>query len=151
MDRLKDKVCIVTGGAQSLGRAMAERFAGEGAKMVVVFDIQDTTFEQANIRFVKGSVTDRDACYALAKAVWDEFGRIDVLVNNAGVIRDAMTHKMTDDQWYECLDINLKGALYMTGAVGPYMMEQGTGSLIGLGSLAGMSVNFLLCRGVLFK
>jgi len=141
MSRLNGKVCIVTGGAQGIGRAIAQLYASQGAKMVIVGDLQDTTFEQPNIRPEKLNTTNRTETEAFVKKIWEEFGQIDVIVNNAGITRDALCNKMTEEQWNLVIDVNLKGPHNMVAAAGPYLMEQGYGSIITMGSIIGLYGN----------
>lgn len=141
MGRLAGKVCIVTGAAQGIGRAITDLFAHEGAEVVFALDLQEAKYEQANIRAVKLNTTDRAGVVALVTAIHDEFKHIDVVVNNAGITRDALTHKMTEDQWNLVLDVNLKAPHYMVAAVGPLMMAQGTGSIVNISSIVGLYGN----------
>jgi len=141
MNRLTEKVCIVTGSAQGIGRAMVELFAAEDAKKIIALDMQEATYNETNIRAVKLDTTDKDGVFSLVKSVWEEFGRIDVIVNNAGITRDALCNKMTDEQWDIVMDVNLKAPHYMIAAAAPYLMEQGSGSLINLSSISGVYGN----------
>jgi 3-oxoacyl-[acyl-carrier protein] reductase len=105
--RLKGKVAIITGGARGIGKGTAVRFAKEGAK-VVVCDFDEAA--GGNALFVKVDVTNRDQINAVVAATMEKYGRIDVLVNNAGITADATLGKMTEEQWDRVIDINLKGA-----------------------------------------
>ena len=138
--RLKDKVAIITGAAKGLGGEMARLFAREGAK-VVALDVGEMTYEAENIEYCRLNVTDVAACETLFNYVKDKYGRIDVLVNNAGITRDAMTRKMTDEQWDLVVDVNLKGVFNLTRFVGPYMQTQGGGSIISISSVVGVFGN----------
>ena len=134
--RLENKVAIVTGAAKGLGGAMAQLFAQEGAKVIAV-DMMPLTYEAENVEFYKLNVTDGAACKALTDYAKEKYGKIDVLVNNAGITRDAMTRKMTDEQWDLVIDINLKGVFNLTRYVGPMMEELGGGSIINISSVVG--------------
>mgnify|MGYP002514943881 CR=1 FL=1 len=134
--RLENKVAIVTGAAKGLGGAMAQLFAQEGAKVIAV-DMMPLTYEAENVEFYKLNVTDGVACKALTEYAKEKYGKIDVLVNNAGITRDAMTRKMTDEQWDLVIDINLKGVFNLTRYVGPLMEELGGGSIINIASVVG--------------
>ena len=138
--RLKDKVAIITGAAKGLGGEMARLFAREGAK-VVALDVGEMTYEAENIEYCRLNVTDVATCETLFNHVKDTYGRIDVLVNNAGITRDAMTRKMTDEQWDAVIDVNLKGVFNLTRFVGPYMQAQGGGSIISISSVVGVFGN----------
>ena len=141
MDRLKDKVCIITGSAQGIGRAMVELFAAEGAKMIIALDMQEASYAEDNVRAVTLNTTDKEGVTSLVKGVWEEFGQLDVIVNNAGITRDALCNKMTDEQWDIVMDVNLKAPHYMVAAAAPFLMEQGSGSLINLSSISGVYGN----------
>jgi len=134
--RLQGKVAIVTGGARGLGQAMAELFAKEGAQVIAV-DMGDLSYEKDNVEGYKLNVTDSEACGAFFQYVADKYGRIDVLVNNAGITKDALTRKMTDDQWDAVINVNLKGVFNLTRHVGPYMQSKGGGSIINISSVVG--------------
>ena len=138
--RLKDKVAIITGAAKGLGGEMAQLFAKEGAK-VLALDMGKMTYETENVEYYKLNVADVAACEALFNYAKDKYGRIDVLVNNAGITRDAMTRKMTDEQWDMVLDVNLKGVFNLTRHVGPFMQQQGGGSIISISSVVGVFGN----------
>lgn len=134
--RLKGKVCIVTGGARGLGKAMAELFANEGAK-VIACDLEDLTYEKENVEGYKLNVTDLKACRELAEYAKEKYGKVDVLVNNAGITRDVLTRKMTEEQWDLVIDVNLKGVFNLTRYVGPMMEVDGSGSIINISSVVG--------------
>ena len=138
--RLKNKVAIVTGGSRGLGQAMAELFAAEGAKVIAV-DMGDMVYECANVEYYKLNVTDRDACKSFYDWAIAKYGQIDVLVNNAGVTRDSMTRKMTDEMFDFVLDVNLKGVFNLTRYIGPQMEEIGGGSIINISSVVGVFGN----------
>ena len=138
---LKDRVVIVTGGAAGIGRATAERFAAEGARVVV----WDVTTEP------KIDVTKRDDVERAADAVIKEHGRIDVLVNNAGILRDAQLVKwkdgavaatMDDATFDAVVNVNLKGVFVCTRAVVPHMIRAGRGVILNASSVVGLYGNF---------
>lgn len=135
---LKDKVVIVTGGAAGIGRATAERFRAEGAK-VVVWDLPGV------------DVTKADVVKAATDAVMKEHGRIDVLVNNAGILRDAQLVKwkdgavsgMMDDATFDAvINVNLRGVFLCTRAVAPHMIKAGRGVILNASSIVGLYGNF---------
>ncbi|NLB20496.1 MAG: SDR family NAD(P)-dependent oxidoreductase, partial [Clostridium sp.] len=134
--RLQDKVCVITGGARGLGQAMAELFANEGAK-VIAADMGDMAYVHKNVEGYKLNVTDAEACKAFTEEIIEKYGKIDVLVNNAGITRDALTRKMTDDMWDLVIDVNLKGVFNLTRYVGPAMQANGSGSIINISSVVG--------------
>ena len=96
MNRLEGKVALVTGGSMGIGRAIVDRFAAEGAKMVISCDINPCEFEQENVRGEILNVTDREGIKALVKKIVEEFGTIDILVNNAGITQDAPFVRMSE-------------------------------------------------------
>ena len=135
---LKDKVVIVTGGAAGIGRATAAAFASEGAR-VVVWDVPDV------------DVTKNDVVTAAVEKVVAEHGRIDVLVNNAGIVRDAQLVKWKDGSVLSTMDdatfdavinVNLKGVFYCTRAVVPHMIKGGGGVILNASSIVGLYGNF---------
>ena len=138
--RLENKVAVVTGGAQGLGKEMAVRFAKEGAKVVAV-DMQDLPYKEKNVEGKILNVTDTKAVQTFYDEVIDSYGRIDILVNNAGITADSMTRKMTDEQWNKVLDVNLKGVFNLTRHIGPQMEQNGGGSIINISSVVGIFGN----------
>ncbi len=148
--RLSDKVAIVTGSAQGIGLATALRLASEGAR-VVVSDLGGARVQAAvaQVRAAGGQamgcvvdVTDRaaiDAMVAEVKAAW---GRIDVLINNAGITKDARLAKMTSAQFDAVIAVNLKGVFECTQAVAELMVTQGSGSIVNASSVVGLYGNF---------
>ncbi|KKM09458.1 hypothetical protein SY88_17670 [Clostridiales bacterium PH28_bin88] len=146
--RLKDKVALVTGGARGIGKETALLFAKEGAKVVICdFDAQageaaaKELGEFTEALFFKVDVTNRADVQAMVDGTIAKFGRIDVLVNNAGITADAFLTKMTEEQWDKVISVNLKGVFNCTQAVAPIMMEQGSGSIINASSVVGVYGN----------
>ena len=144
--RLKDKVCVVTGGARGIGRGVVETFAREGARRVWALDVNDAEFPalEKEIPCVKGAVvnvSDTAAVNALVAKIAAESGAIDVLVNNAGITRDALIQKMGDDEWDAVINVNLKGVFCMTRAVAPLMMAAGAGAIVSISSIVGLDGN----------
>ena len=139
--RVEGKVCIVTGGTRGIGKCIVERLAQEGAKVVFSCDMLEADYTQDNIRHVRLSVTDRAEVKAFVDKVAAEFGMIDVLVNNAGITRDGLMRKMTEEQWDLVIDVNLKGVFNMTQAVSPIMVKNKKGSIINLSSVVGLFGN----------
>lgn len=138
--KLQGKVAIITGAAKGLGGEMAQLFAKEGAK-VIAADMSALTYEAANVEYYALNVTDSAACEALFNHAKEKYGRIDVLVNNAGITKDALTRKMTDDQWDAVIAVNLKGIFNLTRHIGPFMQAQGGGSIISISSVVGVFGN----------
>lgn len=138
--RLNEKVAIVTGGAKGLGQAMCELFANEGAKVIAV-DMMDLTYSHPNVEFYKLNVANSEDVNKFADFVFQKHGKVDILVNNAGITRDAMTRKMTDEQFDVVISVNLKGVFNMTRAFGPRMEEANYGSIINISSVVGVYGN----------
>jgi 3-oxoacyl-[acyl-carrier protein] reductase len=150
MKRAQDKVVIITGGASGIGKVAAQRFAAEGAR-VVIWDINADQAEatRAQIEAEGGqaavglvNTTQPEQVAAAAQAVHAQFGSIDVLINNAGITRDATLRKMTLQQWQQVLDVNLTGVFVCSQAVAPYMEAQQSGRIINTSSVVGLYGNF---------
>jgi 3-oxoacyl-[acyl-carrier protein] reductase len=148
--RLADKVSIITGAAQGIGLATALKFAQEGA-IVIVCDVKqqavDAAVEQcqalgASARGFVVDVTQRDMVDAMVKAVHAQFGRVDVLVNNAGITQDARLQKMTLEQFDRVIDVNLRGVFHCAQAVTDLMVAQGSGVILNASSVVGIYGNF---------
>ena len=148
--RLQDKVCIVTGAAQGIGLATALKFAREGA-IVAVCDRRADAVAQAVAQCqALGAqslgcvvdVTDRAMVDAAVAQVLARHGRIDVLVNNAGITKDARLQKMTLEQFDAVIDVNLRGVFHFSQAVADTMVEQGSGVILNASSVVGIYGNF---------
>ena len=140
MKKLNGKVAVVTGGAKGLGQAMCELFAKEGA-IVIAADMSPLEYEAENVFGYILNVTNTDAVSKFYEEIINKYQKIDILVNNAGITRDAMTRKMSDDQWQLVIDVNLKGVFNMTRLVGPQMEVNGYGSIINISSVVGLFGN----------
>jgi 3-oxoacyl-[acyl-carrier protein] reductase len=138
--RLKNKICVVTGAAQGIGAATVARFLAEGAS-VVGCDRNPGAIHQDAVSFAV-DVTQREQVDALVAAVLARFGRIDVLVNNAGITRDARLVKMTQAQFDDVIDVNLRGVFHCAQAVAPTMISQGAGAILNASSVVGLYGNF---------
>jgi len=143
---LTNKICIVTGGAQGIGRCIVETFARQGAAMVYACDMslqamEDLERDYDNVCAKQLNVCDRDAIGELVGELTATHGHIDVLVNNAGITRDNLLDRMSEDDWDMVLDVNLKGVFNMTQAVVPAMIANGTGSIITMSSVVGTDGN----------
>jgi len=114
MNRLEGKIAVVTGSARGIGRAIVEKLAAHGAKMVISCDMGESSYEQANVVHKILNVTDREAIKTFVDEVEKEYGKIDILVNNAGITKDGLLMRMTEDQWDAVINVNLKGVFNMT-------------------------------------
>ncbi|MEX3070734.1 beta-ketoacyl-ACP reductase [Vibrio alginolyticus] len=142
----ENKVCLVTGAAQGIGRAIVERFASNGAQCVYALDVnaeslQSTFRHIENVEPVVINICDRKAINHLVEQIRETHSRIDILVNNAGVTRDALIDKMTEQDWDFVLDVNLKGVFNLTQAVAPIMMANNYGSIVTMSSVVGTDGN----------
>ena len=138
--RLKNKICIVTGAAQGIGAATVKKFAAEGA-IVIGCDRRPGAIEGASETFAV-DVTDRAQVDAMVAAVLARHGRIDVLVNNAGITQDARLVKMTLQQFDAVIDVNLRGVFHCAQAMADTMIEQGRGVILNASSVVGIYGNF---------
>ena len=148
--RLAGKVSLITGAAQGIGLATALKFAQEGA-IVIVCDVKQAAVDEAvkqcqatgaqALGFVV-DVTQREMVDATVKAVLEKFGRIDVLVNNAGITQDARLQKMTLEQFDRVIDVNLRGVFHCAQAVTDAMVAQGSGVILNASSVVGIYGNF---------
>ncbi|MFX0199488.1 MAG: 3-oxoacyl-ACP reductase family protein [Candidatus Hodarchaeota archaeon] len=148
--RLQGKIALVTGSSRGIGRAIALDFASEGATVVVNYSksedeakevIQTIETQGSTALLCKADISDRKAVEQIVKTILNEFGRIDVCVNNAGVIfRGALGFKGDDPKvWQTTIDTNLKGTFYVINAVKEQMLQQQSGSIINISSIAGLS------------
>jgi 3-oxoacyl-[acyl-carrier protein] reductase len=148
--RLNDKVCIITGAAQGIGMATALKFAREGAK-VAIWDLAPSGIDEA-VRQCREAgaeatgyvvdVTQRVMVDAAVAKTRERFGRIDVLVNNAGITQDARLQKMTLEQFDRVIDVNLRGVFHCAQAVVDGLVAQGSGVILNASSVVGLYGNF---------
>ena len=150
MKRLENKVAIITGGTAGIGAAAAKKFAQEGAKVTVwarnaekgkAF-VEAMAKEGYTICFDAVDTSNYEQVVAATKRVFDANGKIDILINNAGITNDSILKKMTPEQWQSVIDINLTGTFYCTKAVNQYMVEAGWGRIINVSSVVGLYGNF---------
>lgn len=148
--RLAGKVSIITGAARGIGRATAEKFAREGARVVVAdLDLASVRAVAQSLVDVGGDaiglaldVTDRASIDQAVAQVMERYGRVDVLVNNAGIVQDAQLFKMSEEQFDRVIDVNLKGTFNCTRAVVDIMIAQGAGVVLNASSIVGVYGNF---------
>lgn len=142
---LTGKVAIVTGGARGIGKSIVEGFAKEGASVVIsdiLFDVAQELAEKltrngTRVLAVKTDVSKKSDAHNLAAATMKEFGKIDILVNTAGIIRDTMLVDIEEEEWDQILDINVKGIYLITRAVVPHMIATRQGKIVNISSRSG--------------
>ena len=149
---MEKKVAVVTGAARGLGRAGAERFLESGAWKVALLDVNEESLARTagelgakygaeNVAYFAVNVTSKESVGGAIKGVLEKFGRVDSLINNAGITRDAMMHKMQEADWDLVLDVNLKGAFLCATAVAPHMKERKSGTIVNTSSVVGVYGN----------
>ncbi len=150
MKKLQDKIAIVTGGSSGIGKATVELFLQEGAT-VINWDVNAQAAESLKaslsefnekLHFMPVNVAHFEQVQKAAHQVFTQFGRIDILINNAGITRDATLLKMTPEQWQQVIDVNLSGVFNCTKAVAPFMAEQGKGKIVSTSSVVALYGNF---------
>ena len=148
--RLTGKVSIITGAAQGIGRATAIKFAKEGAK-VAVCDVNTVAIDETVLAIVQAGgeavgfrvdVTDKASIAQMVEGVMAKWGRIDTLVNNAGIVQDAQFKKMSEEQFDRVIDVNLKGVYNCTKAVVDIMLAQNSACILNASSIVGIYGNF---------
>lgn len=147
--RLKDKIAIITGGARGIGQAVSELFAKEGATVIIMDLLPQGQQVAEGIKGAGGkaeyhqiSVTDKGAVEVLFKGIHAKYGKIDILINNAGITRDRTLEKMSLEEWDAVIEVNLKGVFICTQAVVPYMKANKYGRIVSAASNVGLRGNF---------
>ena len=150
MKLLEGKVALITGGARGIGKAISVVFAQQGASVAFTDVVADENFLNTEKELLalgvqaKGYVSDAssfDGSIVTVDQVAADFGKIDILINNAGITRDSLLMRMTEEQWDLVLKVNLKSAFNLTKAVQKYMLKQRSGSIINMSSVVGVSGN----------
>lgn len=147
MENIK-KVAIITGGSRGIGKEVAKKFAKEGYNIVINY-VSDKTdveklkedFNNTGLLAIKADVTDYNSCENLSKQAIEKFGRIDVLVNNAGITKDGLLMRMKEEDFDKVIQVNLKGTFNMTKSVISYMMKQRSGKIVSVASVVGVTGN----------
>ena len=137
------KTVIVTGGSRSIGKTIAEEFAKSGAQVVITYKnaVDAAHFDSLGIRHHQCDVADQSSVQALVDAVIADYQKIDVLVNNAGITKDGLLMRMSEDDWDAVIDTNLKGVFNMTKAVTRHMMGKRYGKIVNITSVVGITGN----------
>ncbi len=151
MGKLDEKVALVTGASRGIGRAIALNLAHEGAKVALNFNSSEAAAREVadeiagfggTTMLIQANVGDADAARGMVKKVVDTWGRLDVLVNNAGITRDRSLRKLTDDDWMTVIQNNLNSVYFCTSAAMPIMIEQQYGRIVNISSFVGQAGNF---------
>ncbi len=147
---LENKVALITGAARGIGKQIALAFAKEGCNIAFTdLELNEACIETGNelkalgvkVQAYASDASDFDAAHAVVDEVVKDFGRLDIMVNNAGITRDTLLMRMTEAQWDQVIQVNLKSAFNFTHAVTPVMMRQRSGSIISLSSVVGINGN----------
>jgi acetoacetyl-CoA reductase/3-oxoacyl-[acyl-carrier protein] reductase len=149
-DRLDGRVALVTGGTRGIGAAICRRLAAHGASVAAGYRGEHASAQQLQgelaaggvaISVHAGDVGSADECRRTVEAVIEHHGRLDILVNNAGITVDRLTTKMSDEDWYKVLAVNLSGAFFMSQAALRHMADRGTGRIVNISSIIGQTGN----------
>ncbi len=149
------KVAVITGGSRGIGKSIAMKFASNGYNLAINYVSDNTNIDMltsefsklgAEVLFVKADVTDFEACNNMIKSVIDKFGKIDVLVNNAGITKDNLLMRMQEEDFDKVIQINLKGTFNVTKAVSSYMMKNRNGRIVNISSIVGVTGNAGQCN-----
>ena len=150
MGLLEGKTALITGAARGIGKQIALLFAKEGCNIAFTdLELNQPTIDTSNelkalevkVKAYASNAADFDAAHDVVNDVLNEFGRIDILINNAGITRDTLLMRMSEQQWDEVIEVNLKSAFNFTHAVTPVMMRQRSGSIVSLSSVVGLNGN----------
>ena len=146
MGRLEGRAALVTGASRGIGRAIALELAQEGANVAINYQSNDAKAQEVadainklgvTCLLAKANLANPQEARAMVKRVATQFGRLDVLVNNAGITRDKSLRKMTDEDWVEVIQTNLNGMFFCTSAAIPIMIEQNFGRIVNISSMNG--------------
>ena len=147
MGLLKGKVALITGASRGIGKAVALKFASEGADIaftdlkIIPETVDEIAALGVKVKAYESNAADFAATEEVVSQIFADFGRIDVLVNNAGITKDGLMLRMGEDQWDAVINVNLKSAFNYIHAVTPIMMRQRAGSIIGMSSIVGLHGN----------
>ena len=149
------KVVLITGGTRGIGKAIATKFAKNGYNLILNYVSDRTNLEDLKNEFkkynveillIKTDVSKFEECEKMAKQAIEKFGKIDVLINNAGITKDNLLLRMTSEDFEKVIDINLKGTFNVTKSIVPYMMKKRTGKIVNISSVVGVSGNAGQCN-----
>jgi NAD(P)-dependent dehydrogenase (short-subunit alcohol dehydrogenase family) len=149
-EKLKGRVAMVTGGTRGIGAAICRSLAGQGASVAAGYSQNRDRAEEFQADLAKndipvsihqGNVGSAEDCRRTVQEVIDHHGRLDILVNNAGITSDKTVFKMTEEDWYRVISVNLSGAFFMSKAALEHMFERGTGRIVNITSIIGQTGN----------
>ncbi len=163
-DKLSGRVAFVTGGTRGIGAAICRSLATQGATVAAGYHSGEEQAEALCAELAEagteasthqGNVGSADDCRRTVQEVIDRHGRLDILVNNAGITSDKRVLKMSDEDWYKVIAVNLSGAFFMSQAVLPHMLERGSGRIVNISSIIGEignigQVNYAASKSGLF-
>lgn len=147
---MEKRVALVTGGSRGIGRAIAEKFAKNGYNLVINYVSDNTNLDEikkefskygAEILLEKADVSNFNECEKMVTSAIEKFGKIDTLVNNAGITRDNLLMRMKEEDFDKVISINLKGTFNLTKLVTPYMMKKRKGRIVNISSVVGVMGN----------
>ena len=150
MGLLKDKVALITGGSRGIGAAIVQRFAEEGANVAFTYvssaDKANAVAEEAakagtTVKAYKSDASSFEQAEELTKAVLADFGKVDILINNAGITRDTLMLRMSEEQWDKVIEVNLKSVFNLTKHLLRSMLKNRGGSIINMSSIVGVTGN----------
>ncbi|HUI32096.1 MAG: 3-oxoacyl-[acyl-carrier-protein] reductase [Dysgonamonadaceae bacterium] len=150
MKLLEGKTAIITGGTRGIGKAIALLFAQEGANVAFTGRTYNDNMKEVEAEIAKLGVKSKgyafdasnfEDTHKIVEQIKEDFGKIDVLINNAGITQDGLMMRMTEEQWDSVIDVNLKSAFNLTHAITPIMMRQRSGSIINMSSVVGLAGN----------
>lgn len=150
------RVALITGGSRGIGKKVAEKFAQKGYNLVINYVSDSTNVKELvqelkqeddqEIMLIKADVTDFASCEQLVKQAIEKLGKIDVLVNNAGITKDNLLMRMKEEEFDKVIEVNLKGTFNMTKNVIPFMMKKRYGKIVNISSVVGVSGNAGQCN-----
>ncbi len=150
MSLLKDKVALITGGSRGIGEAIVRRYVAEGAAVAFTYVSSSERAEKiceelnangANVKAYKSDASSYSQAEALVKSVLEDFGKVDVLINNAGITRDTLLMRMSEEQWDQVIQVNLKSVFNLTKHMLRPMLKNRSGSIINMSSVVGVFGN----------
>ncbi len=136
---LNDKIAIITGASRGIGLAIAKLYLKEGAKVIGTYN--NTKPEGSEIEYHKVDITNPEEVQKFVDEVYEKYGHVDILVNNAGITADALTRKMTEENFIKVINTNIVGTFNVTRLIGPKMQEAKSGSIINIASIVGIYGN----------